>query len=265
MITKDKIDSYIDRLPPLPEKLKMTLDLLDSGDLVKSAKVAQSDLALNVYLKKLVNKSIYGFKNEVSNVSQIFGILGVSGSQQSVYNYMINLLSPDKWVLFSLNKNSFNNLQAELSANWQKILKHLDIQNKDIESAISLLPASIIISEALFHEHLNDVRLLKSVHEIDYNTILKRLAGMDLFDICEAIAQKWEMPQEVAQIVKAASGTNGAENESVDLLAKWMHLLLFFTLSQEEFIKADLNDFIEFQIDFVSDIYEDFLKVMDVE
>jgi len=265
MITKDTIDSYIDRLPPLPQKLKMTLSLLDGGDLVKSAKIAQSDLALNAYLKKLVNKSIYGFRNEISNVSQIFGILGVSGSQQSVYNYIINLLSPEKWVLFSLNKNSFNNLQAELSANWQTILKHLGIQNKEIESAIALLPASIIISEALFSEHLNDIRLLRSAHEIDYNTILQRLTGMDLFDICVAIAHKWEMSEEIVQIIQAASGTHEIEDTQVGQLAQWMHLLLFFTLSKEEFVKADLNDFIEFQIDFVSDIYEEFIEVMGVQ
>ncbi len=94
----------------------MTLALLNAGELTKAAKVAQSDLALAAYLKELVDKPIYGFRNQISDVSQIFGILGVSGSQQTVYNYMTTLLSPAKWQLFKLkSKKTFHDLQAKLS------------------------------------------------------------------------------------------------------------------------------------------------------
>ena len=123
MITKDKIDSFIQKIPPAPEALKQTLTLLSVGELIKASKVAQTDLALSAYLKDLVNKPIYGFKNEVTDVSQIFGILGVSTSQQSVYNYMISLLSPDTWLLFKLNSTSFSSLQDTLSLKWKKILQ----------------------------------------------------------------------------------------------------------------------------------------------
>ncbi len=264
MITKQMIDKYIDKIPPTPKILMITLSFLNAGELSKAAQIAEKDLALKAYLKNLVNKPIYGFKNEVSEISQIFGILGVSQSQQSVYNYMINLLSPDKWKLFKLNSTSFHNLQAELSNNWKKILVHLDIKNKDIESSISLLPASIIVSEALFCEKIDDVNLLRSVNPIDLNTILKRLSGIDLFDICEQIATKWEMPENIAKIIQSASGIKPSNDEQINLLAKWMHLLLFYTLSQPNFVESELNDFIDFQIDYVSDIYEEFTILMEI-
>ena len=171
MITIQQIDSFIDKVPPSPKVLKETISLLNQGDLIKAAKVAKEDPALNVYLKELVNKPIYGFKNEVNDISQIFGILGVSKSQQATYNYMISLLSPAKWKLFQLNKSSFYDLQAQLSTNWLKITAHLNINDKDIQSAVALLPSSIIVSEALFCEKLEDVTLLRSVDEIDLNTI----------------------------------------------------------------------------------------------
>ena len=258
------IDSYIEKIPPSPKVLKVTLMLLNSGELVKAAQIAKEDLALSAYLKDLVNKPIYGFRNEVSDISQIFGILGVAKSQQAVYNYMISLLSPAQWKLFKLNKTSFSNLQADLSANWQKILAHLGIENKDIESSITLLPASIIVSEALFNEKIDDVNLLRSAHPIDLNTILKRLCKMDLFDICEQISKKWEMQENIAQIVQASSGVKPAEDEEINRLGKWMHLLLFYTLSQPNYINAELNDFIDFQIDYVGDIYDEFSQVMEI-
>ncbi len=258
------IDSYIEKIPPSPKILQETLVLLNAGELVKAATVAKGDLALNAYLKDLVNKPIYGFRNEVSDISQIFGILGVAASQQAVYNYMISLLSPERWKLFKLNKTTFSNLQADLSTNWQKILQHLGIEDKDIESSIALLPASIIVSEALFNEKIDDVTLLRSVNPIDLNTILKRLCKMDLFDICEQITIKWEMPQSVARIVQASSGIKPASDPKINELGKWMHLLLFYTLSQPNFINAELNDFIDFQVDYVGDIYDDFSTLMEI-
>lgn len=264
MITIEQIDLFIEKIPPSPKILQETLSLLNAGDLVKAAKVAKADPALNAYLKELVNKPIYGFKNEVSDISQIFGILGVARSQQAAYNYMISLLSPEKWDMFKLNKSSFYDLQAQLSANWQKIMEHLGINDKNVYSAMSLLPASIIVSEALFSRKINDVELLRSVDEIDLNTVLQRLCKMDLFDICQRIAQKWEMSKSSMTIVQAASGIKPSQNNTVNTLGKWMHMLLFYTLSKPVFIEAGLNDFIYFQIEYVNDIYEDFTKVMEV-
>lgn len=264
MITRDDIDNYIDKIPPSPKALRATLMLLNSGELTKAAKIAESDLALKAYLKHIVNKPIYGFVNEVSEISQIFGILGVSSSQRTVYNYMATLLSPDEWILFKLNKSSFNDLQDTLSIKWKKILEHLNIDDKDIESSITLLPSSIIITEALFCENIDDVNLLRSNKSLDYNTILYRLCKLDIFDICEQIAVKWEMPTQIADIVQCSSGVKTSEDEIVNKLAKWMHLLFFYELSQPTYVKAGLNDFVDFQIDFVSDIYEEFMNMMEI-
>ncbi len=264
MITKDTIAKFIEKIPPSPKALRETLLHLNAGDLVKAANIAKEDKALSTYLKVLVNKPIYGFKNEVSDVSQVFGILGVNGSQQAVYNYMMTLLSPSKWVLFKLNRVVFYNLQADLSVNWQKILKHLQIDDQDTISSITLLPASIIVSEALFCDKKEDVDLLRSVHDIDLNTVLQRLCGMDLFDITQQIAQKWEMPQSISDILQSASGLKPSQDETINTLGKWMHLLLFYTLSQPKYIESELNDFIDFQIDYVADIYDDFSILMEI-
>jgi len=265
MINKKIINNYINQIPPSPKVLKETIRLLNIGELMKAATIAKTDLALTAYLKNLVNRAVYGFKNEVNDISQIFGILGVSGSQQAVYNYLLTLLSPDKWILFKLNSNSFSELQAELSAKYNLILEHLKIVDKDIQSTITLLPASIIVAEALFKHKEEEVLLLKSVKDIDYNTILKRLCGVDLFDICGIIAKKWEMPNKISQIIQASSGIKPSKDEEINKIAKWIHLLLFYELSKPMFIEANLNDFIGFQVDYVEDIYEDFLNITKVD
>ncbi|MCD4668561.1 MAG: HDOD domain-containing protein [Sulfurimonas sp.] len=264
MITNDQITDFIQKIPPSPKALQVTITLLNNGELTKAAQIAQTDLALKSYLKSIVNKPIYGFKNEVSDISQIFGILGVSSSQQTVYNYMMTLLSPKKWKLFKLNESTFHELQAKLSRRWKQILIHLDIDDAEIESAITLLPASIIVSEALFNHKKADVEILRSVNNLNLNTILSRLCDLDLFDICKKISQKWEMPPKTAKIIQASSGFKPSDDLEINTLGKWMHLLLFYELSQPMFIEAQLNDFIEFQIEYVSDIYDDFAELMEI-
>ena len=41
-----------------------------------------------------------------------------------------------------------------------------------------------------------------------------------------------------------------------------MHLLLFYELSQSPYVEAGLNELLDFNVDFVQDIYESFAQVV---
>jgi len=265
VVTQEQILLYIQNIPPAPFVVKQTLDFVRVGDLTKAAKCAEEDPALKLYLKTLVNRPIYGFRNEVSDLAQIFTILGISTAQQILYNYLLTLLAPKEWALFDLSSQAFYDLQASLSRKWVKILIHLNLLNHDTESAITLLPASIIVCDALFGEYKSEVELLKNVKALDYNTILYRLTKMSLFDICTEIAKKWEISPSISRIVHASSGIDTGIDPRTRELAQWMHLLLFFELSQNIYIEAGLNEFIEFQIEFVQEIYESFMQVVEYD
>ena len=61
MITNEQINNFIEKIPPAPKALQLTIMFLNSGELVKAAQIAETDLALKAYLKNIVNKPIYGF------------------------------------------------------------------------------------------------------------------------------------------------------------------------------------------------------------
>ncbi|MBN2781937.1 MAG: HDOD domain-containing protein [Campylobacterales bacterium] len=262
MITKEQIDSFIQRIPPAPKVLQETINLLDNGELTKAAKTASQDVAFNAYIQNLVNKPAYGLQHQVSDTSQIFSLLGIPKCKQIIYSYILTLLSPEKWSLFELDFIKFKELQANISGKWNLILEHLKIVDKSVQSSISLLPASLIVADALFKERIDDVKLLKETKNLDYNTILKRICGIDIFDLCEEISKKWGMDENVGEIIQSASGVKKSEKKDIEYLGKWMHLLLFYEFSKPVFIEAGLNDFIDFQIDFVDEIYEDFMMVI---
>jgi HD-like signal output (HDOD) protein len=265
VVTQEQISYYIQNIPPAPTVVQQTLGFVRGGDLIKAAKCAEEDPALKLYLKTLVNRPVYGFRNEINDLPQIFGILGISTAQQILYSYLLTLLVPKEWKLFALNNTAFYDLQASLSRKWEKILRHLNLLNHDTESTITLLPASIIVCDALFGEYKNEVEELRRVKALDYNTILYRLTKQTLFDLCTVIAQKWEMSPMIIRVVHAASGLDEETDEKERLLAKWMHLLLFYELSQSTYVSAGLNEFIEFKIEFVQDIYESFMQVVEYD
>ena len=258
MVKEEEIHTYISSIPPSPAILKKVLSYLREGELNKASKEAAQDPALKLYLQNIVNKPIYGFKNDIKDIGQIFGVLGLAQAKQIVYNYMISLLAPKKWELFSLDEKKFSDIQDNLSIRWKAILEYKGVEDKIIYSSISLLPASIIVCEALFKSKQDEINLLRSIKDIDYSTILKRLSGMSLFDLCAKIAQTWEMPELISRIVLASSGTTQESDKQILELSKWMHLLFFYELSQVNCVEAGLNDFIEFNIDYVQDIYNEF-------
>jgi len=262
LVTPEEISEYIQSIPPSPTTLKNVLHQLREGELSKAAAVAAEDPALKLYLQNIVNKPIFGFKNDIKDIGQIFGVLGLAQAEQIVYNYMISLLSPKKWELFTLDEKSFCDIQDTLGIHWKKILEHKEISDKPTYSAISLLPASIIVCEALFKSKQDEVNLIRSVKEIDYSTLLKRLGNMTLFDLCNEISLAWEMPETISRIVLASSGNTQEKDPNIIQLSKWMHLLFFHQLSQPICVQAGLNDFIEFNIEYVQDIYEEFAQVI---
>jgi hypothetical protein len=263
VVKQEEITAYIQSIPPSPTVLKNVLKCINDGELSKAALAADEDPALKLYLQNIVNKPIYGFKNAIKETSQIFGVLGLTQAEQIVYNYMISLLTPKKWELFSLNDRAFSEMQDNLSIRWRKVLDFHQIEDKTLLSSIALLPASIIVCEALFKSKQEEVTLLRASNDIDYSTILQRIAGMSLFDLCVEIAKAWEMPETISQLVLASNGNpNQIEDPQILNLSKWMHLLFFYELSQPLCIEAGLNDFIEFQIDYVGEVYNDFQELI---
>ena len=265
MITSEALQEFISSIPPRPEQLKLTLDLLNQGELVKAANAASEDLALSTYLRTFVNRPIFFFQKEIKEVKQIFGILGLAKAKELLYHYMIHLFSPKKWQLFDLNEHSFSDLQATLSSYWKKVLDHEEIKDQNITALISLVPATIIVTELIFASHIKEVALLRETKRLDYNTILERLVGVNLFDLSEMIGQTWEMDPKSLKVLKASSGLKPCKESKLCKCAKYMHMLLFYTLSQPQFLECGLNDFLDFNPEFVMPIMEEFQTIISEE
>ncbi len=264
MVTSEELQNFITSIPPKPEYLQQTLALVEAGDLVKAAKVAQEDAALSTFLRTFVNRPIFFFKQDIKDINQIFGILGITQTRELLYHYMLHLFSPKKWKLFDLNEHTFGDLQVTLSSHWKKILEHEDIKDRNIAAIISLVPASIIVTELIFSSHIEEVQILRETKNLDYNTILDRLVGVNLFDLTQMIGETWDMDERALKLLKASSGLKGCGDSKLCKCARYMHMLLFYVLSQPQFLECGLNDFLDFNPEFVMPVMDEFPQIIEV-
>jgi HD-like signal output (HDOD) protein len=265
LINTDDIDKYIDKIPPMADSVRNCLKFLKEEDLQGAAKSIESDTAFKQYVLNIVNKPIYGFANEIKDVNQVFSILGVIKMKQLLISYLVSILAPSNWKVFYMTNSLFQDFQAEILANWNNILieKYKVKEDEDFMMSATILCSTIIVLEELFKDHIETVDLLQRRNDLDYNTILFRLTKMSIFEIAIRIAQKWEVSQKSQNIILASSGND--KYKDLDSLTlengKFLHLLLFMELSKPKFINANLNGFVEFKIDFIQDIQEEFISM----
>ena len=260
MLTKQDIDKYLDSIPPIPQTIKSTLAYLENSDMVQAASIAKEDRAFVEYLSSIVNRPIFGFRDEIKNVNQIFGILGLNRAKQMIYSYYMQIIVPKEWEVFSFSNKKFQDLQANLMIQWSKILEEQKINNKDIEQSITLVPASLIVCEMLFRDIKDTITLLRQTNNITYDEILFKMSGFKLLDIVELIAKKWDFQDDTVAFLKKSFHDNSKSE-----LCLLLRLMLSYEMSKPYIISSGLNDFFDFSLDFREEDIVKFQKIIGME
>jgi len=263
MLSNTTIDNYIDTIPPIPEIVKRCVNSLNNGNLILAADIANEDRALIHYLKSIVNKPIFGFANEVKDVRQIFGVLGLLKAKQLMYGYYILLILPKKWEVFDFNSSKFQDLQAHLIFGWGKVMESLKRTDEDLIQAISIIPASLVVCEMLFRDINDTVKLLREKKQMSYDSILSKMTERTFFDIAALIAKKWEFSDKTIELIhKIGNNKDGEFGESA-LEIQYLRLLIIYEMSRPYMIDSGLNDLFNFEIIFSDEITNSFYKIIE--
>lgn len=263
MLLKEDIDKYLETIPPIPNTIKSTLFHLNNNDMVQAANIAKEDKVFSSYLVEIVNKPIFGFANSVTNINQIFGILGLERAKQIIAGYYIQLITPKEWEVFDFSNKKFQDLQANLIQGWNEILKELKIDDENLQQSISLIPASLIVCEMIFRDIKDTILLLRESKHMSFDEILYKMCGYKLFDVVLKIAKKWEYDDDIIVFMKDFSQNKIQENIS-EIRRKeiiFLRLLINHEMSKPYTIKSGLNDFFDFPMDFDESYIAQFLKI----
>lgn len=260
MINQADIDRIISQIPAIPAILKTCQSALESGDLAKAAAVASNDLALVGYMRSIINKPIFGFKKEIKEISQIFATLGVDETINVLYSYYVLLTTPKKWQIFDMDTHKFANLQANFMFNWGQILKEISVNDKEILKSITLIPASICLCEKIFETNLDDLRLINKTSGVSYNEILRRQSGLDIFELCCLVGQKWQLSSTIIDIFSRLG-----KKDRQDKITTYINLLISYELSKSEFRNAGFGELFEFDLEPSEDEVEIFMRAVSYE
>ncbi len=263
MLTNSTIHKYISTIPPVPKVIKSCLAYLDASDMVQAANVASKDKVFVLYLSSIVNKPIFGFRDEIKNINQIFGVLGLSRARQIVHGYYLLLILPKKWEVFNFSNRKFQDLQSNLIVNWNKILDFLNINDKDSRQFISLIPASLIVCEMLFRDIQETIQLLRSSKQVSFDELLYKMSDNTLFDVTVKIARKWEFNENIQSLISQISSKNLTQEMDTFRVITFLRLLLSYEMSKPYMIESGLNDFFNFPLDFNEKDITDFYTLIE--
>lgn len=266
MVATNNIEELLQEIPPLPDTLKEVLAAINHDDLVLAANITQRDPMLTNYLQKIVNKPYFGFTTEVKNISQVYGALGVLKAKQLLNAYMVTIIMPKSWILFNLSSEKFQELQLLCMEEWERILRALKVEDREIAILSTILPATVIVCEKLFYEHEYELTILKEQRFITTDEILANLTGRGFFDIAGDIARLWGLSEETIKIFEATTKEElrGDLGQRDIELAKYLHLLFFHISSQPQFIESKMNDVIAIEIEFIEDIKAPFNEIFGI-
>jgi hypothetical protein len=267
IVSKSDIKEYIDSIPAMPKVVESAIKYLEKEDIPSAAAIIRTHPPLVSFLQKKKKKPIFAQKDEIKDPLRVLSTLGIRNSKAILNTYLTSLLIKKRWSIFNITNDTYYELVATMIYYWDKILeRYAHDMAFSLSSASPILCSSIIVANHIFDKSLLDVKTLKENTIIDYGTILKKLTSTSLIDISIEIAKRWEMNSSIIEILRISANHDETANDKVlSQMAKFLHLLFFYILSRPEYINAELNDLIIFDVDFVSDVYSEFISLIENE
>lgn len=267
MITKEKVLQYIEQIPTSQQVVQKAISLLEINELEKTVQVLQSSPVIIDYLQKMSQKGSFTLQEKNPSLNMVLVFFGCKRAKAILYSYLISTMLPKKWQLFEMSNELFFELNSDLARNWEKILERVlpSLINKYI-AASALLTSSVAICDSIFGEKKEQIYKMQNDGIVDFSELLRNLTGMSIFDIASIIGKKLSFDDEVINLIEQTANISTEKiNSEILLLSKYLHILLFFTLSRPNFIKAGLNTFLKFDAENVSDILDNFTTIIEVD
>ncbi|WP_456480524.1 HDOD domain-containing protein [Nautilia sp.] len=238
LISEKEICEYLRSVPSVPEKAVNVLKALKKGDIKSAAVLTENNPPLKERIGHIVNSAYFSLPNRVENTLQLFTMIGIETAKSLVYGYMVSLLAPEKWRVFSFDFKDFQAKFLSFYKTYMKIEFGEEAYEKYSEIG-AVIPAAVCVCESLLADKSNEVALITDNAPVELGTLIKRMSGYTLFEIAAKIAQIWELEEEKCIIIKKSEC-----NRCEERISALIHFLLFFIVSRPAFM--DLNSIMEF-------------------
>jgi len=264
VVSKEKIESYIQSIPTSPADILEAIKALEENNIIGASTILSKLPPVVAHLQRMSQKGVQTLQEKNPAVNTVLAFFGSKKSKAVLYTYLISLTLPKKWKVFDFDNELFFLLNSELLYYWEQILKEKapDKIERYI-AATPLLTSSIAICDVLFADVKDNIKTLSQMGHNDLNSFLFKLTGFSIFDIAELLGRKLGFDEEVLSVVRLAENCKHDESHILGSeLAQYLHLLLFYILSRPVYIKSGLNGFVEFRANDVAGILPCFQNII---
>jgi hypothetical protein len=238
LVSKEDIQKYLSKVPPVPESAMKTLKYLKEGDLKKAALEAENDLVLKKQIQRVVNSAYFSLPNRVEDTVQLFTMIGLEMAKSLVYTYIVSLLEPEEWKIFDID---FRDFQAQFLSAYEEymIYEFGEETYKKYPEIGAIIPVAVCVCDMLLGDKKDKLEIITQSAPLEIGTLLKRMTGFTLFGIAAEIAKIWDLEEEKCEIIKQSECIK-CENK----ISALVHFIFFYLVSKPAFM--DLNSLIEF-------------------
>ncbi len=210
--------SNCDEIPVIPAAALQLLSSVDDPNVgsLDIAKIISTDQSLTAKVLKLANSSYYGMQGKVTRLTEAVMILGT----KNVRNLAI-LASADDLLNISLRGYRLGSRQLwthsfSVGVGCRLIAEVANLKDVDIAFTSGLLHdiGKLVMSVTLDKE-LKKVFDMIRKDSIPFNIAEKEVLGFDHTEIGEALAQKWNLPQVICDVVRYHHNPNDCKPSNV--------------------------------------------------
>lgn len=202
-IISEEFSTVIEDLPQFPENITKLSRLLSDPEATMQDICNQimSDVAISAELLKIVNSAAYGLKNTVKNIQDAVKFIGTRGIQNILYSI------GSMRIFASMNKKNLSLWNHAYKAAFFSfnLAKNLCSQERNIiDDAFTcglLHDMGKLIFETTHPDFLEKIKDICVQKNVPVEVFEKVLAGANHGEIGAKIAQKWNFPDTIVDVI----------------------------------------------------------------
>jgi HD-like signal output (HDOD) protein len=261
LIDLKDIKNYLSKVPAMPEDIRLCIKYLNDNDLKNASNSIKNNLILKKHIESIVNSAYFSLPNKVTDITQLFTLLGVETAKSIVLTHLVSLLQPKEFQIFK--KLDFNSFQADFLNTLKEgiILECGESVYKKYAESLAIIPATICIIDDILSQRKDEMNLIRESSELSYGDLFYRFTKITLFGLASKVAAIWELDNDIQNVIKKSECMDCKIEEEIKKLSATIHLLLFKVVSKQEFM--ELNSLVRFNIQSSEIAIKNFQRMMD--
>lgn len=271
---KSSIIESIKSLPPLSKTIvEINRIFADSESGISDlAKVIEHDPMIVANLLKTANSPLYGFGNEIKNVSQAVSLFGMSMTRSiAVGNAVRKLLNVDMQP-YGITSDDFaeiSSMQATLMTKWYSKIDRAKAEKLYLAAFLQetgkILIASDVIKEDEDVSFKSEIEMSNNLAQVE-----KSYVGVSSSEVTAKVFEHWGFTKEFVEMIRFADAPNDAPDE-IKEYAMALHIVKTALPINKPFSEQAINFALRkardagYKYELLEDAIDDMLDVIEEE